>query len=291
MNKELISKEFRNIQDSICFYITDMCSQQFKEDIWNYRKGKGGGITRIFSNGVIEKGGVNFSSLSGQMSEKISTKMVGTGSNFFATGVSLVMHPNNPYIPSVHMNIRYIERGDKVWFGGGIDLTPYYIDKYQVITYHKNLKVICDRHSCASYKEFKEACDDYFYIKHRKETRGVGGIFFDYMQGNLNEIFDFVKDLGNEFNNLYDPFLKLNSDKEFDEIKKDFQLYRRSRYAEFNLVYDRGTLFGLETNGRIESILMSMPPQCSWKYNWHPSENSEESEIYKYLKPIDWIKL
>ena len=291
MNKELISKEFKKIQDSICSSISKLTSQKFSEDCWIYEKGTGGGRTRTLAGGIIEKGGVNFSSLSGQMSNKISKKMVGKGNSFYATGVSVVIHPNNPFVPSIHMNIRYIERDKKAWFGGGIDLTPFYINVDEVVEYHTKLKNICDKHDCANYYEFKDKCDEYFYIKHRKETRGVGGIFFDYLQGNLNEIFDFVMDVGYSFNDIFYHIFRNNSKMDYDDVNKKFQQYRRGRYVEFNLVYDRGTLFGLETDGRIESILMSLPPTCNWKYDWRPSTKSKEAELYKYLKPIDWINL
>tara|TARA_Y100000768_G_scaffold382051_1_gene361734 strand:- start:5243 stop:6118 length:876 start_codon:yes stop_codon:yes gene_type:complete len=291
MNKELISKEFKNIQDSICSSISELTSQTFSEDCWIYEKGIGGGRTRTLAGGIIEKGGVNFSSLSGQMSNKISKKMVGKGNSFYATGVSIVIHPDNPFVPSIHMNIRYIERDKKAWFGGGIDLTPYYINVDEVVEYHTKLKNICDKHECANYYEFKDKCDEYFYIKHRKETRGVGGIFFDYLQGNLNEIFDFVTDIGYSFNDIFHHIFRNNFKMDYDNVNKKFQQYRRGRYVEFNLVYDRGTLFGLETDGRIESILMSLPPTCNWKYDWRPSIKSKEAELYKYLKPIDWINL
>ena len=289
MNKELISNTFKDIQDSICESISSMTSQEFVEDSWNYDKGTGGGRTRIISNGEIEKGGVNFSSLSGAMSDKISSKMVGEGREFYATGVSLVLHPKNPFVPSIHMNIRYIERNKKKWFGGGIDLTPYYVNENEIIHYHQQIKNICDKHENTNYFDFKNKCDEYFYIKHRKETRGVGGIFFDYLDTNLSKVFKFVKDIGYGFTDIFSPLYLNNYKKEIKQNHRDFQLYRRGRYVEFNLVYDRGTLFGLETDGRIESILMSLPPSCNWIYDWKPEKGSDEQDLYNYLKPINWI--
>ena len=290
MNREKISILFKDIQDNISDRIKSDTGQNYLEDKWNYGSGKGGGRTRIFSNGDIEKAGVNFSSLSGNLSEKISNKIKGTGKAFFATGVSVVIHPKNPFVPSIHMNIRYLERNNKRWFGGGIDLTPYYISKKDIIDYHKKLKTICDKYDDSFYFNFKKQCDDYFYIKHRKETRGVGGLFFDNLDGESNKNLNFVEDIGRNFSQIFLTFFNKNNSKKFSNKEKKFQTYRRGRYVEFNLVYDRGTLFGLETNGRIESILMSLPPTSEWTYNWSPEINSEESKLYKFLKPIDWIK-
>ncbi|MBC8312541.1 MAG: oxygen-dependent coproporphyrinogen oxidase [Candidatus Marinimicrobia bacterium] len=289
MNKDLITKSFKDIQDHICAGLTEVSGQIFHEDNWVYADGDGGGRTRIFSGDTIEKGGVNFSALNGTLSEKMASKLKGGGRDFFATGVSLVIHPKNPFVPTVHMNIRYIERGGKGWFGGGIDLTPYYPNTANIIIFHKSLKNICDDHAIADYAKFKEECDDYFFIKHRNEARGVGGIFFDYLSENTEQTFDFVKDVGMGFNHTYLPIFTENKDKPFTEKQREFQLYRRGRYVEFNLVYDRGTLFGLETQGRIESILMSLPPLTSWTYNWSPEPNTPEAELYDVIKPQDWV--
>ncbi len=291
MTKDLITQSFRDIQNHICAGLTEVSGQACHEDNWKYTDGDGGGRTRIFSGDTIEKGGVNFSALNGTLSEKMASKLKGGGRDFFATGVSLVIHPQNPFVPTVHMNIRYIERGGKGWFGGGIDLTPYYPNTTNIIDFHKSLKNICDNHAIADYSKFKEECDNYFYIKHRNEARGVGGIFFDYLSKNSEQTFDFVKDVGLGFNHTYLPILTENKDKQFTEKQREFQLYRRGRYVEFNLVYDRGTLFGLETQGRIESILMSLPPLASWTYNWSPEPNSPEAELYDVIKPQDWANL
>ena len=263
ISKELIQDKFREIQGSICSALSAETGQEFREDIWDYESGEGGGITRIFTGDVIEKGGVNYSALNGKLSDKIASKLKGgDAKEFYAAGVSLVMHPQNPFIPTVHMNIRYLERGGNQWFGGGIDLTPYYPYKADIITFHKQLKAVCDKHDPAYYPEFKKKCDEYFFIKHRNEARGVGGIFFDYLSNDLEKTFQFVQDVGNAFNSLYIPFLSSYKKKTYSEEQKEFQQIRRGRYVEFNLVYDRGTLFGLETQGRIESILMSLPPQA-----------------------------
>jgi coproporphyrinogen III oxidase len=189
------------------------------------------------------------------------------------------------------MNIRYIERGGKGWFGGGIDLTPYYPNTSNIIKFHKSLKHICDDHTIADYSRFKANCDEYFFIKHRNEARGVGGIFFDYLSEESEKVFDFVKAVGMGFNQIYSPIFTENKDKPFTEKQREFQLYRRGRYVEFNLVYDRGTLFGLETQGRIESILMSLPPITSWTYNWFPEPNTPEAELYEIIKPKDWVNV
>ena len=289
MTKDLITQSFRDIQNHICAGLTEVSGQAYHEDNWKYTDGDGGGRTRIFSGDTIEKGGVNFSALNGTLSEKMASKLKGGGRDFFATGVSLVIHPQNPFVPTVHMNIRYIERGGKGWFGGGIDLTPYYPNTENIIDFHKSLKNICDNHAIADYSKFKEECDNYFYIKHRNEARGVGGIFFDYLSEHSEQTFDFVKDVGMGFNQIYLPIFTENKDKPFTEKQREFQLYRRGRYVEFNLVYDRGTLFGLETQGRIESILMSLPPLASWMYNWSPEPNTPEAELYEIIKPHDWV--
>ncbi len=290
MDRKLISTSFRSVQDKISSALCSISNQDFDEDIWEYDSGSGGGITRIFSNGDIEKAGVNFSSLSGKLSDKISSKVIGSGKEFYATGVSVVIHPKNPCIPTAHMNIRYLERNNKKWFGGGIDLTPYYIYKKDVINYHKTLKRLCDDFDFIDYLKLKEKCDDYFFIKHRNETRGVGGIFFDNLDTNLENTFEFVLETGNTFIEIFTKLFNKYNSSTYTDIQRDFQLYRRGRYVEFNLVYDRGTLFGLETSGRIESILMSLPPLSSWKYNWIPEKNSDESKLYTFLKPTDWLK-
>ena len=292
ISKELVQEKFREIQESICSALSAESGQEFREDQWDYESGDGGGITRIFTGDVIEKGGVNYSALSGSLSEKIASKLKGGDArDFYAVGVSLVIHPQNPFVPTVHMNIRYLERGEKQWFGGGIDLTPCYTVKSDIITFHKKLRSVCDKHDPAYYSEFKRKCDEYFFIKHRNEARGVGGIFFDYLSDDLEKTFQFVLDVGNTFNSLYIPFLSSYKKKTYSDKQKEFQQIRRGRYVEFNLVYDRGTLFGLETQGRIESILMSLPPQVRWNYNHQSEPGSPEVELSKFLVPQDWVKM
>jgi len=251
-----------------------------------------GGITRIFSGDIIEKGGVNFSALTGTLNEKIAAKLkVGKDRVFYATGVSLVIHPVNPFVPTIHMNIRYLERGGKKWFGGGIDLTPYYPKRDEIILFHKTLKAICDTHSSDFYRDFKRQCDEYFFIKHRDEARGVGGIFFDYLEKDVEKMFAFTLDVGNGFNQLYEPFLQKYKDRIYTPQQKEFQEIRRGRYVEFNLVYDRGTLFGLETKGRIESILMSLPLKVQWHYDYSPEAGSQEAALTQFLHPQDWASM
>ena len=289
---EKIETEFRKVQDHICTFLLQETGDTYREDQWEYTSGNGGGITRIISGDVIEKGGVNFSALSGELSEKIATQLkAGSDRKFYATGVSLVIHPVNPFIPTIHMNIRYLERGGKKWFGGGIDLTPYYPEKKDIITFHRMLKNICDAHNPQYYPIYKKQCDDYFFIKHRGEARGVGGIFFDYLNTELDKNCAFTLDVGMGFNQLYTPFLKKYIHHKYSSQHKKFQEIRRGRYVEFNLVYDRGTLFGLETKGRIESILMSLPLKAQWHYDFSPEAGTKEAELTQYLVPQDWASM
>ena len=289
---ETIQQEFRAIQDHICDFLNEQDGQSYAEDKWEYEKGDGGGITRIWEEAkVIEKGGVNFSAIHGHsLPPSASTQFnIPDGTPFLATGVSLVIHPWNPYVPTIHMNIRYFEAGDVSWFGGGIDLTPTYPEKGQVIAFHKRLKQVCDN-SGHDYAKDKETCDEYFFLKHRSETRGIGGIFFDHLQDDKDQHFRYVSNLGRAFPDLYRPFIEVNKDTAYNDAQRDFQLYRRGRYVEFNLVYDRGTLFGLQSQGRTESILMSLPATARWKYNYRPAPGTPEHELTDfYLKPRDWL--
>jgi coproporphyrinogen III oxidase len=269
----------------------------FQKDEWQHAEG-GGGISRIIENGnVLEKGGVNFSAVQGQLSPQFLKMLEMPDPNFFATGVSVVMHPHSPMVPITHMNVRYFEAGNgKAWFGGGIDLTPIYLDKKQAQDFHKAMKAVCDKHHPSYYVEFKKWADDYFFNKHRNETRGVGGIFFDRLMANdeftLQQRFDFVKDVAYAFAPFYTSIINQNRDLLYTEEQKQWQLIRRGRYVEFNLVYDRGTKFGLMTGGRIESILMSLPQYASWVYNHKPEPGSPEEEMLNYLKKdIDWINI
>jgi len=293
-----ISDWFKGLQDHICTQLEKTDGKGvFEEELWQ-RPGGGGGRTRIIHNAnIIEKGGVNFSEVHGILPARIANALEVHGHDFFATGVSIVLHPFSPMVPIIHMNVRYFEvsSGEK-WFGGGIDLTPIYIDKAQARYFHEQLQKVCDAHHPAYYKEFKKWADDYFYIKHRQETRGIGGIFFDRLgeteQITLAQRFHFVQDVGNLFADVYTHLMQLNKDIPYGKNEKQFQLLRRGRYAEFNLVYDKGTKFGLETDGRTESILMSLPPEASWVYNFQPQPGSREEQTQALLKKgVDWIYL
>ena len=297
MNKEDIAAHYKQIQDEICQALEQMDGKAtFAEEHWN-REGGGGGRTRVIQNGaVIEKGGVNFSAVHGQLPEAVKRSFQVDEANFFATGVSIVLHPNNPFVPIIHMNIRYFELNEQVrWFGGGIDLTPHYVQREDAVYFHRELKAICDRYASSFYPEFKEHADRYFYIKHRAETRGIGGVFYDRLTPektglSWEEIFDFSCALGKGFAPIYVELANRNRHREFSDANKAWQYLRRGRYVEFNLVYDAGTKFGLETNGRIESILMSLPPQAGWTYDFKPEPGSDEAATLSWLRQgIDWL--
>lgn len=293
LTKEHIVEQFKNLQDDICQQLENADGAKFHEDPWK-RPGGGGGRTRIIQGNHIEKGGVNFSAVEGTLPEKISKAIGVEAGNFLATGVSIVLHPKNPLVPIIHMNVRYFEMDNGTWwFGGGIDLTPHYIVPQEAKFFHTLLKNSCDKHHSEYYPEFKKWADDYFYVKHRKETRGIGGIFFDKLSGEgftKQERFDFVLEIGNTFCPIYLKLFNDNKDKKFTPENKKWQLIRRGRYVEFNLVWDRGTKFGLDTDGRIESILMSLPSEVNWVYNHQPIEGSEEEYTQKNLKKgIDWL--
>ena len=270
---------------------------KFEEDRWE-RPGGGGGRSRVIRKGnVFEKGGVNFSHVHGAMPSKISQRLGITGQvDFHATGVSLVIHPESPLVPIIHMNVRYFETSDGThWFGGGIDLTPIYVVEEDAIFFHQQLKDVCDRFGPNYYNEFKPWCDEYFTLIHRNDTRGIGGIFFDHMKAisedQKSHNFDFVRSVGEAFVPTYTEIANRHKDKSYTQAHKDFQLMRRSRYVEFNLVWDKGTKFGLDTNGRTESILMSMPPMAAWSYNYQPDPGSPEAATMKMLRPHDWLRL
>jgi coproporphyrinogen III oxidase len=282
---------FRDLQDRICAGLEQADGQaRFREDTWQ-REGGGGGRTRVIANGaVFEKGGVNFSEVFGTMSEEFARQVPGEGREFTAAGISLVLHPRNPYVPTVHANFRFLTKGQKQWFGGGADLTPYYPFREDVVQFHRVWRDICQRHApVVDYHQMKEDCDRYFFLTHRNEPRGVGGIFFDYLEDHLERIFDFVRDCGDAFLAAYLPIVARRRHTEYGQRQRDWQLYRRGRYVEFNLIHDRGTLFGLKTGGRIESILMSLPPLVRWEYDYHPEPGSPEAELLEqYLPPRDW---
>ena len=302
--REDIRNWFKDLQDEICLRLEEADARgKFISDEWQ-RPGGGGGVSRVLANGnIIEKGGVNFSAVWGQTPEATLKllKLSGAGAapEFFATGVSIVLHPSNPMVPIIHMNVRYFEitplqnEKETWWFGGGIDLTPHYVDENDARYFHQQLKKVCDAHHPSYYAEFKKWADDYFFIKHRNETRGVGGIFFDYLKSDggftKESRFAFVKGVGSAFADIYTHFMKKNHNLPFHEREKRWQYLRRGRYVEFNLVWDRGTKFGLETDGRTESILMSLPPQANWEYNHQPPVGSAEARTLSLLvKGIDW---
>jgi coproporphyrinogen III oxidase len=262
---------------------------KFTEDAWT-REGGGGGKSRILENGAIfEKAGVNVSEVYGELSETFSRRLQGEGRQFYATGLSLVFHPQSPMVPAVHANFRLIAQGKKVWFGGGTDLTPYYLFDDDAVHFHRTLKAVCDRHDPAYYPAFKKACDQYFWLKHRGEARGVGGIFFEDIRGNLERELRLVEDCGRAFLPAFLPIAEQRSRLPFTAAQRRWQQIRRGRYVEFNLLYDRGTVFGLETGGRAESILMSLPPVVQWVYDHQPAPGSEEARLIEVLRhPRDW---
>jgi coproporphyrinogen III oxidase len=286
-----VADYFRSLQDRICVALEDLDGAgRFREDDWR-REGGGGGRTRVLADGaVFEKAGVNFSEVFGQMSPEFAKQVPGEGLDFTAAGISLVLHPRNPFVPTVHANFRFLTKGEKQWFGGGADLTPYYPFRDDVIQFHRVWRDACERHAgLADYARFKKWCDDYFFLPHRGEPRGVGGIFFDYLEGDLERLFTFVRDCGDHFLDAYLPIARRRKDLPYGERERAFQEFRRGRYVEFNLIYDRGTLFGLKTGGRTESILMSLPPVARWHYDYRPEPGSREAEVYDvYLKPRDW---
>jgi len=295
-SKEEISKIYQDIQDHICTQLEIGDGKgSFLEDNWQ-RPGGGGGRTRIFKNGeIIEKGGVAFSAVHGPTPTKILEKLQLEKADFYATGVSIVLHPKSPMMPIIHMNIRYFEMDNGVhWFGGGIDLTPHYIDVEDARYFHTEVKKVCDGFDENAYEKYKKWADDYFFIKHRNETRGIGGIFYDHLKAksdeDFEEILNFSLSIGRLFPKVYNYFMAKNSKHPFTANEKSWQNLRRGRYVEFNLVWDAGTKFGLDTNGRTESILMSMPPEAAWEYMNEPKIGSKESFTLENLKKgINWL--
>lgn len=289
-----ITEYFKWLQDDICRQLEEADGEgAFREDPWE-RSAGGGGRTRVIEGRHIEKGGVNFSAVHGPMPDKIVQALGVAAGSFYATGVSIVLHPRNPLVPIIHMNVRYFEMdADTWWFGGGIDLTPHYVDRKEARFFHRHLRTVCDRHHPDYYPRFKKWADDYFYLKHRKETRGIGGIFFDRLSAQADftkeQRFAFVRDVGEAFCPVYLPLLNNNKDRFFTEQQQEWQYHRRGRYVEFNLVWDKGTKFGLDTEGRTESILMSLPPQARWTYNYQAAPGSAEAQSLEWLKKdVDW---
>lgn len=287
--RERTETYFKDLQDRIVKGIEDLDGVRFREDLWS-RPGGGGGRTRILEEGnVFEKAGVNFSLVHGNLPEQFASKIpLGNGTSFFATGISLVLHPRSPMVPAVHANFRYLEKGDAEWFGGGTDLTPCYPYAEDAAHFHRTIRQACDRHDAEFYPRFKKWCDEYFTLKHRGEMRGVGGIFFDYLQGDREKHFAFVQDAGNSFIDAYLPIAERRKNESYGDAERQYQLYRRGRYVEFNLLYDRGTIFGLETRGRTESILMSLPPLVRWLYDFKPVPGSREEKALEFYQPKDW---
>ncbi|MGI0483291.1 oxygen-dependent coproporphyrinogen oxidase [Geminocystis sp. CENA526] len=319
--KTRVSQFMQSLQDEICSGLEALDGKgKFKEDSWQREEG-GGGRSRVMTDGnIFEQGGVNFSEVWGHNLPPsiLQQRPEAEGHSFYATGTSMVLHPKNPYIPTVHLNYRYFEAGPVWWFGGGADLTPYYPFAEDAKHFHSTFKQTCDRHNPEYYPVFKRWCDEYFYLKHRNETRGVGGLFFDYQDGTgalykgphkdkeaaqysnalppqkhrtWEELFAFIQDCGRTFLPAYVPIAEKRQHTEYGDRERNFQLYRRGRYVEFNLVYDRGTIFGLQTNGRTESILMSLPPLVRWEYGYTPEPNTPEAELYEvFLKPQNWAE-
>ena len=297
---EQVKKYLIDLQQTICSEIELLDGGAvFEQDYWSRDDQRGNGVTCIISNGnIFEKGGVNFSIIRGDKMPKSATALRPEleGRQYTALGVSLVLHPDNPFIPTTHANVRFFvaeEQGkDPIWwFGGGFDLTPYYGFEEDAVHWHETAKKACIPFGEDVYPKYKKWCDDYFCLTHRNEQRGIGGLFFDDLnEGGFEKCFDFMKSVGSHFTEAYIPIAKKRMDTSFSEKEKDFQLYRRGRYVEFNLIYDRGTLFGLQSGGRTESILMSLPPKAQWSYQYKIEPGSEEEKLTSYfLKPRDWV--
>ena len=307
---------FLGLQDNIVTRLEEADGGQFRADRWQRKEG-GGGLSRLIEGGkLFERAGVLFSHVMGdQLPASASAhRPAVAGRRWEAMGISLVLHPNNPYVPTTHMNTRlFVAYGGKTadktankdvsdnsnettsdedifWFGGGMDLTPYYAFEEDARHFHRTCQKALEPHDASYYPAYKRWCDEYFYLKHRQETRGIGGIFFDDLnERGFESSFALTQSVGNAFLDAYLPIVEKRRAMPFGQREKDFQLYRRGRYVEFNLVFDRGTLFGLQSGGRAESILLSMPPQVSWRYDWHPEAGSPEAKLSEYLVPRDWV--
>tara|TARA_R110002111_G_scaffold3128_2_gene20113 strand:+ start:2738 stop:3640 length:903 start_codon:yes stop_codon:yes gene_type:complete len=299
--KDTFFKYIHELQDTITSKLEAVDGKAtFQEDIWKRTEG-GGGRTRVIENGaVFEKGGVNISGVHGKLPDSMQKYFGVEDANFFACGLSLVLHPKNPMVPTVHANWRYFEMYDQdgtlvdQWFGGGQDLTPYYLFEEDAKHFHQTCKTACDKHNSEFYPKYKARCDEYFWNSHRNEARGVGGLFFDYCKASndmtMQNWYDFVTEVGDIFLEAYVPIVEKRKNIDYTKVQRDWQEIRRGRYVEFNLVHDKGTLFGLKTNGRIESILMSLPPHVQWVYDHHPESGSEEEQLIKVLQsPKNWI--
>jgi coproporphyrinogen III oxidase len=299
MNKVFIVKNYLlSLQETICKQLTLEDGKDFLEDIWQHKQG-GGGRTRIIEGNVFEKGAVNFSHIMGNQlppAASIRHPQLATSQTFQALGISLIMHPWNPYAPTTHMNLRFFiaECDDSEpiwWFGGGFDLTPYYGFAQDCQHWHQTAKNACDPYGLDLYPKFKKACDEYFYLPHRQEPRGIGGIFFDdFNVWEFARCFDFFKSVGDHFLIAYLPIIERRKHTPYSQRERDFQSYRRGRYVEFNLLQDRGTQFGIQSGGRTESILASLPPTVTWRYQWKPTSNSPEETLYQaFLTTKEWV--
>ncbi len=299
--------DFKKVKDYFLWLQSDICTRMealdksttFKKDAWTRAEG-GGGLSCVLEGGkLLEKGGVNFSHVSGMHlpASALAHRQDLAGAAFEATGISLVFHPRNPYVPTTHFNVRLFVATPKQgqpqwWFGGGFDLTPYYPFLEDCVQWHTVARQACAPFGESIYPRFKKWCDEYFYLPHRQETRGIGGLFFDdFKEFDFDTTFSLVQSVGNHFLLAYEPIVHKRQSQEYNAAQRNFQAYRRGRYVEFNLVYDRGTLFGLQSGGRTESILMSLPPEAVWYYDWMPAEGSVEAELYRdYLRPRNWLE-
>lgn len=293
MNIEQIKERYRAFQTRFAGALSAVDpSFQFVEDAWE-RPGGGGGVSMVAQGGdAIEKAAVNFSAVHGETPARLSERLAQQSSRFFATGVSIIVHPLNPYAPTFHANVRYFETdAGSAWFGGGADLTPHYLFEEDAVHFHTVIAAACARHAVADYPAWKAECDSYFYLPHRSETRGIGGIFFDHLTDELDRVWDFQQDFADSLIQAYAPILAARMGMEYGDRQRDWQLYRRGRYAEFNLAWDRGTRFGLETNGRTESILASLPPLARWEYQFSPEAGSPEADLQDCLtsEPRSWV--
>ncbi|WP_421803749.1 oxygen-dependent coproporphyrinogen oxidase [Flagellimonas sp.] len=299
--KDKFYEYIQQLQDTITTKLEELDGvAKFQQDFWEREEG-GGGRTRVIENGtVFEKGGVNISKVHGPLPKSMQNYFGVEDVDFFACGLSLVIHPKNPMVPTVHANWRYFEMynkdGDIVdqWFGGGQDLTPFYLFDEDAVHFHKTCKKACDAHHPEFYPTYKKKCDEYFWNSHRSEARGIGGLFFDYCKAteetSMEDWYNFVTEVGDSFLEAYSPIVEKRKNLPYTKEQRDWQEIRRGRYVEFNLVHDKGTLFGLKTNGRIESILMSLPPHVQWRYDHHPEKGSEEAKLIEVLKePKNWV--
>jgi coproporphyrinogen III oxidase len=298
MRRDLVAQTYRNLQQQICSQLENADGKAvFLDDNWKNEIGYG--HTMVLQEGdAIEKAAVNFSDVGGRVTDSMRQALkITEGQDYFASGISSIIHPLNPFVPIIHMNVRYFELSSgESWFGGGIDLTPHYVDEQEAAWFHQELKAICNRFDRVYYKKFKEWADQYFYLTHRNETRGVGGIFFDHQPAAeelaFEKLFEFTCSLAEAYPRIYIHLLNKNRDHVYSEREKNWQYLRRGRYVEFNLLYDRGTKFGLESGGRTESIFLSLPPMASWIYGFKPAEDSREARTLGLLKKgIEWEAL